>query len=516
MNFGRFLARRSLLTGDRTAVVDGALTLTFRELNARANATASALLRTRHRKGDRVAVLCSNCHEFLEIYFATAKLGLVMVPLNYRLSIQELAAILEDCSPRSFVFSSDLRDAASALHSRTAGVETWWELGRGADAPSLEGAILSEPTSEPATEWDVSAEDPHLIMYTSGTTGRAKGAVYTHSLTLWHTFNMLERLTIHPEDRELVFAPLFHCSTINNIAIPTFYMGGALVLQKKFEPQEALALIEKERVSHTVAVPTLFAMMAEQREFERTNLKSLRFFVVGGAPCPVELLQIYLDRGVGVLQGYGLTEAGPVLLLLSSDVALSKVGSAGKPVFHTETRVVAPTGEETNPGEVGEIIARGPSIIREYWHLPEETAKALQGGWLQTGDMARVDEEGYVYIVERKKDMYISGGENVYPVEIERVLNTHPKIAVSAVIGVPDKKWAEVGKAIVELKPGEQMDAADVLSYCQGKLAKYKVPKYVTFVPSLPRNALGKLQKGLLRRDYGTAGMAERLEEELS
>jgi fatty-acyl-CoA synthase len=504
MNLGTWLIRRSVLSGDRTSIIDGDVRLTFSELNGRVNAVSHMLLKKGFTKGDRIAALLMNCHQFLEIYFAAAKLGIVMVPLNYRLSQEELGFIIGDCGAKALVYSEEFKTTGETL-TRDLGLEH--SLIISPDVPSgsepFEELIQSEPQEEPAMDWDVSMEDRHLIMYSSGTTGRSKGSVYTHSLTLWHVLNMLERMVIFPDDRDLVFAPLFHCSTINNTALPTFYMGGALVIQRKFDPGQALDLIETEKISHSVAVPTLFSFMADQPDFDRRDLSSFRFLVVGGAPCPVELLEVFFDRGVEVLQGYGLTEAGPVLLLLSSDVALKKIGSAGKPVFYTDTRVVHESGERVTPGEVGEIIAKGPNIITEYWNLPNETEMAIRDGWLHTGDMARIDEEGYVYIVERKKDMYISGGENVYPAEVEAILNTHPKIVGVGIIGVPDRKWTEVGKALVELKPGQTMTAEEVISFCQGKVAKYKIPKHVEFVQELPRNALGKIVKARLRAKYG-------------
>jgi fatty-acyl-CoA synthase len=508
MNLGTWLIKRSFLTGDKISVVDGNVRLSFRELNNRVNAVANMFLKKGLEKGDRIAALLMNCHQFLEIYFAAAKLGLIMVPLNYRLTEQEIKFIVEDCDANLLVSSEEFEGLAKNLKRDLNKVRYNLIISETVppDMESFEDLISSASVEEPAIRWNVSMEDDHLIMYSSGTTGRSKGSVYTHNTTFWHTMNMIERMTFYPGDKDLVFAPMFHCSTLNNTAIPTFYMGGALVIERKFEPREALDLIEKERINHTVAVPTLFSFMAEQPGFDKRDISSLRWFITGGAPCSVELLQIYLDRGIDVLQGYGLTEAAPVLLMLSADVALTKVGSAGKPVFYTDLRVVGNAGEDVKPGEVGEIIARGPNVIREYWHLPEETSKAIMDGWLYTGDMARVDEDGFVFIVERKKDMYISGGENVYPAEVEAILNQHPKIAGVGIIGVPDKKWTEVGKALIELRPGQTMDAEEVISFLQGKTAKYKMPRYVEFVKELPRNALGKLVKARLRAEYGQSG----------
>jgi fatty-acyl-CoA synthase len=500
MNLGTWLIRRSVLSGNKISVIDGDVRLSFNDLNNRVNAIANMFLKKGFRKGDRVACLLMNCHQFLEIYFAAAKLGLIMVPLNYRLSDKELEFIMGDCGAKTLIYSGELKGLAEASKENLE-IEHCIIISEEipSDAESFENLIASESIGEPSAEWNVTWEDGHLIMYSSGTTGRAKGSLYTHGTTFWHTMNMLERMSIQPDYKDLVFGPLFHCSTINNTCMPTFYVGGTLVIQRKYDPKEALDIIENEKITQAVGVPTLFSFMAEQPDFEKRDLSSFKFFMVGGAPCPVELIQLYFERGVEVLQGYGLTEAAPVLLLLSSDVALKKIGSAGKPVFYTDTRVVNENGEDVKPGDVGEIVAKGPNVIREYWNLPEETEEAIKDGWLYTGDMARVDDEGYVYIVERKKDMYISGGENVFPAEVEAILNKHPKIAGVGIIGVPDKKWTEVGKALVELKAGQTITPDEVISFCQEKVAKYKVPKYVEFVEELPRNALGKVIKAKLR-----------------
>ena len=525
MLVGDWLAKRELLTPDKVALIDVATgeRRTYRAWNARANAAAHALREgVGVQKGDRVAVLALNCPEYLDVLFAAGKLGAILVPLNWRLTVRELEIILRDCAPA--VLCHDETYAAAARQvaglvgiptlplSASAGGDagaTSRPTKAGGDAgatdplPTKAGGDAGGMAPLPVTTPDLSLEDPFLILYTSGTTGVPKGAVLSHRMVTWNCINTEISWDVWGTDITPTFAPFFHSGGINVLTLPLVHKGGTVALLRNSDPGAVLECIEHERCTIVFAVPTVFQMMLEHPRFAETDLSSVRFCVTGGSSCPIPIIESYFKRGLTFRQGYGMTEVGVNCFSLAPEDALRKAGSVGRPVFHSEARIVDADDQDVDVDEVGELILAGPHVCSGYWNRPEATAEALRGGWFHTGDLARRDAEGYYYIVGRKKDLLISGGENIYPAEIEALLATHPGIAEAAIIGVHDAKWGEVGRAVVVVRPGARLTAEEVLAFCDGKLARYKIPKSVVFAPILPRNAMGKVIKAELREQFG-------------
>ena len=354
-------------------------------------------------------------------------------------------------------------------------------------------------------------DDLIMIMYTSGTTGHPKGAMINHRMQLYNCINLAAPALVSPETVQLVVLPLFHTGGMNCYANPVLHAGGELILIKEFDPGLALSILgnSEYKVSHFFAVPAPYQFMMNHPEFESTDLSYLKIAGIGGAPCAEAILKTWSGRGVSMIQGWGMTETSPGGVGLDAADAERKLGSAGKPLMHTEIKVVDDEGNELPWGEVGELYIRGPNVTPGYWNNPEATEDSFEDGWLKTGDAARFDDEGFVYIVDRWKDMYISGGENVYPAEVENVIYQLPQIAEAAVIGVPDERWGETGKVFISLKEGQKIEEKDIIEHCLKNLAKFKVPQSIVFVDLLPRNATGKVLKRELREEVvGSAAPA--------
>jgi fatty-acyl-CoA synthase len=334
-----------------------------------------------------------------------------------------------------------------------------------------------------------------MILYTAGTTGLSKGAIINHRMLFWNSINTALRLDITTEDHTQSFAPFFHTGGLNVLFTPFIHHGASHTLLTKFDPDLILQLMEKERATILFGVPTMLQMMADSTLFKKIDLSSVRYAIVGGAPMPIPLINIWHEKGVYIRQGYGLTEVGPNVFSLYQDDAICKKGSIGFPNFYFDVKIVDDNGNELGANEVGELWLKSPAVTPGYWRKPEETAKSITDGWFHTGDMVMKDNEGYFYVVDRKKNMFISGGENVYPAEIERFLLTHPAIKEAAVIGVPDEKWGEVGKVFIVVNDGEKISSAEAAEYCKGKLAKYKTPKYFEIVQEIPKNDAGKTDR---------------------
>ncbi|MFH8715464.1 long-chain fatty acid--CoA ligase [Streptomyces zaomyceticus] len=499
---GSWPARRARKTPDRIAVVHDGRTWTYRELHGRVLRLAHALRALGVARGDRIAYLGPNHPAFLETLFAAGTLGAVFVPLNTRLAAPELAYNLADSGTTVLVHAPEQAEAARAAAAE-AGVRHRIAL----VGPDEDGALgyeglLAGAGSGPLDE-AVAPEDPCMIMYTSGTTGRPKGAVLSHANITWNSVNVLVDTDLSGDEVTLVVAPLFHTAGLNMTCLPTLLKGGRVVLLGAFDAERVLELIEDLQVTYMFGVPTMYDAMAARPRWETTDLSSLRTLNCGGAPVPARTIAAYLDRGLAFSQGYGMTEASPGVLYLDREQTSAKASSAGVPHFFTDTRVVLPDGRAAEPGERGEILVHGPNVMTGYWRRPEDTEAAFTDGhWLRTGDIARLDEDGYAYIVDRVKDMFVSGGENVYPAEVEDALLTHPAVAECAVIGVPDPVWGEVGRAVVVLRPDAHADEEDILGHLQGRLAKYKIPKSLVVTEALPRTASGKIIKPAVRDTY--------------
>src|SRR5882724_10255222 len=469
---------------------------TYADLDHRTDRLVGALASRGVGKGDRVALLAPNCTEYFELQFACGRLGAVMLPLNWRLTVPELEYILGDAAPRLLVHDKSFAQQAQALSKNLLEIDPENQNG------AYERALAT--ASKPQAPVPLTHDDIGMIMYTSGTTGHPKGAVITHGMVFWNAVNLGIPALISPQTVQLVILPLFHTGGLNCYANPVLHAGGTILIMRAFEPGLALDYISDSSlgITHFFGVPAPYQFMMQHPKFQGANLSRLRISGVGGAPCALAILEGWSARGVPLVQGWGMTETSPAGTMLDAADAIRKVGSAGKALMHTAIRSVDDEGRDVAPGNVGELLTRGPHITPGYWNKPEATAKAFTDGWLHTGDAARVDEEGFVYIVDRWKDMYISGGENVYPAEVENVLFQLPQVADAAIIGVPDERWGEVGLAIIVRKPDQPLEEGDVIRHCLGRLAKFKVPQSVTFVDVLPRNATGKVLKRELRVQF--------------
>ena len=450
--------------------------------------------------GERVAILARNGPEFFELQFACGKIGGIAVPLNWRLTENELAYILGDASPVVLLYDNQFRELASALQTRC-GIGTLLEIDFETEESEYEQAIRSSEPCQPVT---MHHDDVAMIMYTSGTTGHPKGALITYGMNFINCVNTGIPARITPDTVQLVVLPLFHTGGLNCYANPVLHAGGQIVIMRDFDPGHALEIIDDAEigVTHLFGVPAPYQFMMQHPRFAETDLSRIQVAGIGGAPCAETILKTWMERGVLMNQGWGMTETSPGGTGLDSADAERKLGSAGKPVVHTEIKIVDDDGNELPWGEVGELLIRGPNITPGYWNNPEATRDSFADGWLKTGDAARFDDEGFIYIVDRWKDMYISGGENVYPAEIENVLYQLPEVAEAAVIGVPNERWGETGKAVLVLKDGAELDPHDVISHCLENLAKFKVPETVEFLEALPRNATGKVLKRTLRDQF--------------
>ena len=494
---GSWPLRRARMTPDRVAFISDGGTETYRELRDRVYRLAHALRDLGVRRGDRVAYLGPNHPAFAETMFAAGTLGAVILPLNTRLAALELAYIVADAGAQLLVWGPEMASTVAELRQHH---QFRTEVPVGDDYEALLAGAAGEEIDEP-----VGLDEICMIQYTSGTSGHPKGVMMSHANIVWNCFNLMLDIDVASDEVTLVSAPMFHTAALNQTFLPTILKGGTAVLMSAFDPQRALGLIGERRVTWMFGVPAMYQSIAQSPGWADADLSSVRTLMCGGAPVPESLIRTYHERGLTFLEGYGLTEASPGALFLRAEESLRKIGSAGTPCFFTDVRVVGPDGGDVAPGETGEVIIQGPNVMAGYWQLPEATADAFYDeGWLRSGDAATVDDDGFVYIVDRIKDMIISGGENIYPAEVEQALYQHPAIADCAVIGVPDQRWGEVGRAVVALRPGATASAEEIIGFLSGKLAKYKIPKSVVVVQALPHNAAGKLLKGPLREKFGS------------
>jgi O-succinylbenzoate-CoA ligase len=506
INIGNLLTRRAALNPEREAYVDGnsGVRLTFRELNLRSNQLANQLLLMGIKKGERVALALMNSAEFIESYIAIAKIGGVVVPLNWRLVADELEFIIKDSGTRTLIYGEEFLDVITALHGRgdRTDVRDWLQVGAsmGLAEFAQDYSIFREQGVTEEPKENASGDDLLYIMYTSGTTGLPKGVVHSHTTSFWALLTFAASCDLRESDRYLAALPLFHVGSLIPITL-NLYRGVTSIVMREFDPLNAWQLIADEKVTTSLLVPAMLNFMI-QVPFQGLNYESIRWIQSGASPLPVSLIQGYADLGIEIHQIYGLTETCGPACVISAEHALKKVGSTGKAFFHSDVRVVDEQGEDCVPDAQGEVWVRGGHVMLRYWNRPDATSETItQDGWLRTGDIATVDEEGFVYIQDRIKDMIISGGENVYPAEIENVVLTHPFVSEVAVIGQPSERWGESPLAVV-VKGDQGLSEENVLAHCDGKLARFKLPKAAVFIDELPRNANGKVLKRVLREQF--------------
>ncbi len=504
MNIAWWVQRWAELHPDKPAVIFEGLSITYNELCRRADRTSCWLQSIGIEKGDRVAVMLANCIEFIDIFLACSRLGAIFVPINYRVASRELDYFLNNCRPRLFIYGEGFSETACSLDlagylppmmvSVVGGeVSNSGRFGFNQGPLKFDGQrpflTRSLSPSDP--------EEPHVIMYTSGTTGQPKGAVLSHRKTFFNCLNADIFFRLHFSDIMLVFLPLFHSGGLFIQAAPSFYKGATLILHPKFDPGKVYVDIERYKVTKFLGVPAVYKALLNVPPSERADLSSLRVCAGGGEKLTVELIRQCAEAGFGFRQIMGQTETS-ILLWASEDDALKKPGTVGRPVFHADISIFDRQGKPVAPGEIGEIVVRGSIMMKEYWQDPVKTEETIKNGYLYTGDLAWMDEDGFFFLAGRSHDMYISGGENVYPAEVEAILKQHPDVEDAAVVGIPDETWGETGHAFIIAKPESGLSADDIFAACEGKLAKYKWPKKVTFRSEFPRTSLGKVKKAEL------------------
>ncbi len=495
LGIGTWPRRRAKIQPHDVAIEFEGREYTYADVAARVNRLANALAEAGVEPGDRVAHLGFNHPALLELYFAAGLMGATCVLLNPRLKLAELEYIVDDCSPKVLAFGAEQAANAGRLADDRPGMVFIAVDDTSSGAPYER--FLAGGSDDPV-DVDLDMETPCLIMYTSGTTGHPKGAVLSHRAMFHQYVNALIALDLRQDEVHLASAPLFHIAGLNMMTVPTFTLGGRIIIHRGFKADAVLAEIERSRVTSAFWVPSMLDMLTHHEHFDGADLSSLRSVVVGGSPLMAPTLETWLDRGVSVMQGFGMTETAPGVTMLESRDGLHRTGSAGRQHFFTESRVVDVLGDDVAPGEAGEVRVRGPNLMSGYWNKPEETARAVEDGWYHTGDIAVRDEDGYLWIKDRIKDMYISGGENVYPAEVENALVSLDGVRDAAVIGVPDERWGETGKAFVVLTDSS-LTPARIAAALKPLLANYKQPKYIDVIDELPRNSTGKIQKQLLR-----------------
>ncbi len=487
------------ISADRKAILFAGRWRSFRELQERTAAVAAALRREGVEPGDRVALLLHNCPEFIESYFAVTGSGAILVPLNWRLHAAEHAALLADAEPKVLIAALAYEPTFAQLRAEVPSLRRIVVVDDARNAPDSYEAWIAPGGAMPDAP-GLTRETDAAILYTSGTTSRPKGVILTHGNYIADFSNVAS--VVQPEQHgvNLQVSPLYHAACIHTFL--HLAHGGSTILVEKFEAGEALRLIEQDRATYLFAAPTALYQMMDHPDFRRRDLSSLKAISYGAAGISRSRLEEAAKAfGPILLHAYGMTETTSHSSLLQSADHAVALGSIGKGVGASEIRVVNEQGIECRPGEIGEIVIRGPNVMKGYWHRPEATAEAIRGGWLHSGDLARTDEGGFVYVVDRKKDMVISGGVNIYPREIEDIISAHLAVAECAVYGVPDDYWGEALAAVVVPRPGMSVKAKDIIEFCRGRIGGYKVPKRVRIVAELPKNASGKILKTELRKN---------------
>ncbi|MCC9173693.1 acyl-CoA synthetase [Arthrobacter sp. zg-Y179] len=523
---GSWIHRRRLKSAGRTALVFQGRGISYTELDERINRLAQALRASGVGHGSRVAFLGDNHPAFLETFFAAGTLGAVFVPLNTRLAPPEIQFALQDSGSSVLVYTGALARLAQ-LGSAGTSVTVRLEVADGAapaDGPAPAGGPAADEAagsggsgganvsdfdaviagaSPDRLDLPVGGDDGAMILYTSGTTGRPKGALLSHANLAWNCYNVLVDYDVSGTEVALMISPMFHVASLDMGVLPVLLKGGTVVLETRFEPGRTLAAIEQYGATYISGVPTTYQMLCEHPDWDKRDISSLTTITCGGSAVPLRVLEAYEARGLSFSNGYGMTETAPGATALPAARSREKAGSAGLPHFFTDVRITGPDGGVLPAGEVGEIQISGPNVIRSYWNRPDATAEAYaEDSWFRSGDMGYFDDDGYLFISDRLKDMIISGGENIYPAEVEQVIAELEAVAAVAVIGVPDSRWGEVPRAVISLREGYTLTADEVQEHLFGRLARYKVPRTVTMVEDFPRTASGKIRKAELRRQY--------------
>ncbi|WP_043931416.1 acyl-CoA synthetase [Bacillus sp. EB01] len=492
-----WLDTRAKLTPSAAAVADAETdrSWSFEQINNRAKALACWLSEQGVQKGDRVALLAPNDISYFDLLFACGKIGAIFVPLNWRLAVNELTFIIGDCTPKLLGFHSNFAKQVSQL---------WNELDLSIciDGTHYEEIIeryiakLAQTAGEDAA---IDDEDPLAMIYTGGTTGYPKGAVLSHRAVLWNGISTIVSWNLTNEDKTVTYLPMFHTGGLNALTIPILMAGGTVAIASEFSPEKAIRNLVKYRCTIVLFVPTMYHLLVKSELFQETEFHDMNIFLSGGAPCPLEIYEAFAQKGKQFKEGYGLTEAGPNNFYIDPADAQRKRGSVGKPMMYHSVKIVDELGAEAGRGMVGELVIQGRHAFSFYWGNEQATKDTLRDGWLYTGDLARRDEDGYYYIVGRKKDMIITGGEKVYPLEVEHWLCEHPEVQEAAVVGAPDQKWGEAVTAFVVLREGSVLTEDDIKQFCRQELGGYKVPKKIYLVEEMPKTHVGKISKVKLK-----------------
>jgi len=507
MHAGDILTNRARLTPAREAIYDYQTNhrYSYKQFNERVNRTANFMKnRLGIKKGDRVTLYAHNCMAYLDILYAVGKIGAIISPLNWRLTIPELIYIANDSMPSVIFIGPEWVESYKELKKET-NIEhvVALENAKIDNAFNYDDEVGRASPSEPERPADLNEDDVYCIMYTSGTTGRPKGAMLPHRQFLWNCINVISCWGLTEKDQTIVYLPLFHAGGLFAYLTPLLYVGGRVTLLRAFDADLTLKLIEQEKCTVILGVPTIYQMWYDAPYFKKADLSSLTYVNVGGAPIPKPLMEKWInEKNIYFRQGFGLTEVGPNCFAMTNEESRVKLGSFGKPIFHSQVKLIDKEGKEVPVGEVGEIVIKGPHVCLGYWNKPEDTKKTIIDGWFHTGDMARRDEDGFLYIAGRSKEMIISGGENIYSAEVEAVFNDHEAVESSALIGKPHEKWGEIGLLIVKLKPGYKVTEEELIEFCTKTLAKYKIPRELKFIDEMPFNTFGKIEKQKLKKMY--------------
>lgn len=510
MNIAYLLVNSVNKYPDRIAIISEEKRFSYKSFNQRVNQLAQAMRRYGCNKGDRVALMFFNTHHFAEVYFATIKMGALITPVNFRFVGEEIEYIVNNSESSFFFFAKEFQETITSIYQRLHTVKNFVGVNVGKEdfAHDYESFLSLGESYEP--EVDIGESDPCQIMYTSGTTGKPKGAVITHGNVLWNLMNTILGREDHPEEISVIIGPLYHTAALNNHFTIQVALGGTSILVKKFDPEIVLQYIEKEKVNVISGSPAMYNLLLQYPTLDHFDTCSITKCTAGSAILPQEIKERLLEvfpKATGIYDVYGCTEASPTITILSGRDSFRKHGSVGPPVPFLQARIVNEDGRPLPPNQIGELVCQGPNVMQGYYKNEEATKEAVKDGWLYTGDLATVDEDGYLYIVDRKKDMIVSGGENIYPREIEEVLFRHPAIADVAVVGIPDPIWGESVKAFIVLKHGKMVDEQEVIDFCKSHLASYKKPRAIEFVSSIPKNPSGKTLKRLLKeRDQEEGG----------